>query len=308
MASGRELPIGGAGIAPLNPGEVKGTAAPGEQGGEGTSPEETPKGSVAQPDLGKSGDQVAQPDDGDGAAGSQPAARPGKSAEERIQQLTTEVNDLRGKLKGLDDLDDLRDLADELDEAISTIRGLSIVQSDSPTPPGGAQSGVKPTEVPKGVESQILQLSNKLDQLSALVQKGGGDASGDRAFQRFSALESDLITKAGIKGEEEVAVVKELITTAMDKDNLDWTRPRVARRVIRGAIDKYISLRDRWAGQTVKPGAAPTKPTEEPPVPKDAVRHRLAPEDKDVDPLDQAHRELGPIMEQIWGKKGGGVV
>lgn len=305
MASGKELPIGGAAVAPLNPGKGEGNVAGDGQPGEGGTPEGAPEGSVAQPGTGEPGGQVAQPGEGEGAVVKPATAEPGQTAEERIQSLAAEVKDLKSQLSAVEDL---QDLADELDETLSNIQNLAIVQTDSPAPPGGAQPAAKPTEVPQGVEAKLDALANSVAQLQGVIQKGTVTPEERSAYQNFQSLEDGLLKKADITDEKEVEIVKELINTTMDKGNLDWRRPRVAKRVIRGAIDKYNDMKSTMLGTTVRPGKEPTPSGDQPPTPKEAVRHAPAPEQEGIDPLDQAAQELGPIMEQLWGKKGGGII
>lgn len=305
MASGKELPIGDPKVAPLIPGEGEGTAAPGVQGGEGLLPEQTPEDSVVQPGVGKPGEPVAQPVEGAGAVvPPEPAAKPGQTAEERIQALTTEVRDLRAQLSAVEDLEDL---ADELEEAMGNLRSLAILPSDSPIPPGGVAPAVPPVEVPKGVEAQLQGLSQRLDQLQDVIQKGTVTPDERVAYQRFSKLEGDLLKRADITSEKEVEMVKEMISTAMDRGNFDWKRPRVAKRVVRGVIDKYREMKTTMLGTAVQPGKPPVAEPGAPVTPAPA-QHVPAPEQEGIDPLDQAHQELGPMIEQIFKTKGAGVV
>jgi len=306
MSSGQNLPIPGATIAPLNPGEGEGTVAGDVQPGEGTPGVVAPEGSVAQPGAGTPGEPVAQPVEGEG--GTPPASgepRPGQSAEERIQGLVSEVATLKTQLA---DLDDVRDLADELDEVLVALRGVQPVTQQPEIPPAAVPTGqpARPAP-PSGVEGQIAQLTQTVQGLQNLVQGIVTQPSEAAAYKAYAAVEDKILSDAGITNEKEVVRVKEMINREMDAGKHDWTRPRVAKRVIRGQVSEFQKLKADLLTSSVGPAPTPTAPSTPPGTPSPDAVHVAAPESDSIDPLDQAHAELGPLLEQMM-KKGGGVI
>ncbi len=304
MSSGPNLPIPGAEIAPLNPGEVKGTVAGDVQPGAGAAGEVAPDGSVAIPGEGTPVAPVAQPGEGAVVPPVVPGEpRPGQSADERIQGLVTEVNTLKTQLA---DVEDIRDLADELDEVLVALRsGQPVTPAPvTPTtvPPGQPVVPAPPT----GVEGQIAQLTQPVQNLQGIVQQVVSQPDEAAAYKAYDAVESKALTDAGITDPREVVRVKEMVNREMDVGKHDWTRPRVAKRVIRGQIAEFGKLKSDLISASVGPATVPTAPAVVPGADPDAV-HQVTPESEEVMPLDQAASELGPLLEQMM-KKGGGVI
>lgn len=314
MGSGSSLPIPDATVAPLVPGEGEGAVAGDVQPGVGIPGAVTPEGSVAQPGAGTPGAPVAQP--AEGAVVPPPAAvepRPGQTAEERIQGLVAEVATLKTTVA---DLEDVRDLADELDEVLVALRGAQPV-----TPaPGAPQPAVPPATVPPGqpaqpapptgVEGQIAQLTQVVQGLQGLVQRVITQPDEAAAYKDYAKIEDGLLATANITNETEVVRVKEMVNKEMEAGKHDWTRPRVAKRVIRGQIAEFQKLKADLLTASVGPAAtpgAPAAPAVAPGVPSPDAPVAVTPEVPEVEPLDQAAQELGPILEQVF-KKGGGVV
>lgn len=316
MGSGSSLPIPGATVAPLIPGKGEGTVAGDVQPGVGTPGELTPEGSVAQPGAGTPGAPVAQPAEGvvvPPVAAVEPS--PGQSAEERIQGLVTEVAGLKTQLA---DLDDVRDLADELDEVLVALRagqpGTPATPAQPAVPPETVPLGQPATPAPPtGVEGQIAQLTQTVQGLQGLVQKVITQPGEEAAYKDYAAIETKLLADAGITNEVEVVRVKELVNREMEAGKHDWTRPRVAKRVIRGQIAEFSKLKADLLTASVVPAAAPgtpgapVAPAAAPGTPGADVPVVVTPEVPEIEPLDQAGQELGPILEQMF-KKGGGVV
>ncbi len=307
MGSGPTLPIPGAEIAPLNPGKGEGTVAGDVQPGEGIQEGIAPDGSVAIPGEGTPGSPAAQPGEGvvvPPVAAGEP--RPGQSAEERIQGLVTEVASLKTQVA---DMEDVRDLADELDEVLTALRGSQLpgtpVTPAAPTtvPPGQPV----PPAPPSGVEGQIAQLTQTVQGLQGVVQKIVSQPDEQAAYKAYEGIESDLLTRSGITNPTEVTRVKEMINREMDAGKHDWTRPRVAKRVIRGQVSEFQKLKSDLVGASVGPAATPAALETPPGTPAPDAVHPVTPESETEMPLDQAAAELGPLLEQMM-KKGGGVI
>ncbi len=305
MSSGPNLPIPGAEIAPLNPGEVKSTVAGDVQPGEGAVGEVAPDGSVVIPGEGTPVAPVAQPGEGAVVPPVAPGEpRPGQSADERIQGLVTEVNTLKTQLA---DVEDIRDLADELDEVLVALRSGQPV-TPAPVAPTTAPPGqiVVPAP-PAGVEGQIAQLTQTVQALQGTVQKMVTQPDEAAAYKAYETVESKVLADAGITDPKELVRVKEMVNREMDAGKHDWTRPRVAKRVIRGQVAEFAKLKSDLITASVGPATPPAAPAVAPgTLPADAV-HQVTPESEEVMPLDQAASELGPLLEQMM-KKGGGVI
>ena len=318
MGSGPTLPIPDATVAPLVPDKVAGAGAGDVQPGAGTPGTITPEGSVAQPGAGTPGAPVAQP--AEGVVGTPPVSgdpSPGQSAEERIQGLVTEVAGLKTQLA---DLDDVRDLADELDEVLVALRTAQPVPGTPATP---AQPAVAPEAVPPGqpaapapptgVEGQIAQLTQTVQGLQGLVQKVITQPGEEAAYKDYAAIETKLLADAGITNDVEMVRVKEMVNREMEAGKHDWTRPRIAKRVIRGQIAEFSKLKTDLLTASVVPApapavpGAPAAPAAAPGTPGAPAPVAATPDVPEVEPLDQAAAELGPILEQVF-KKGGGVV
>lgn len=304
MSSGRSLPIPGAQIAPLNPGDEGGsTAAGGVQSGDQPLGGFTAEGSVAQPSVGTGGGQVAQP--GVAVTGDPPVAsgsKTGQSAEERIQSLVTKVGQLEAQLS---EAEEMRELRDELEETLDTVQSLMTnLKSASVQPPGGPTPSVQPTQK---VDPAIAALMEKVDKLSTMVARSEATVEEKANLAAYEAVESDLLTKAGITKESEVAQVKRMIDGEMDRGKYDWTKPRIARRVVKGQIEEFQKLKNDLISSSVRTPpssqsqavAQPATPATTPTVP--------AQQDEGISPLDQAASELGPLVQQIF-RKGGGVI
>lgn len=305
MSSGPSLPVPGAEIAPLNPGGAEGTVAGDVQPGEGVVGEVTPDGSVVTPGEGTPGSPAAQPGEGVVVPPVVPGEpRPGQSAEERIQGLVTEVNTLKTQLA---DVEDIRDLADELDEVLVALRAGQPITPTPATPytvPPGQPAPVVP---PSGVEGQIAQLTQTVQGLQGAVQKIVSQPDEQAAYRDYEGIESKILTDSGIVNPTEMIRVKEMINREMDAGKHDWTRPRVAKRVIRGQVAEFNKLKTDLVGASVGPAATPASPTTPPGTPAPGATHVATPESETVEPLDQAAAELGPLLDQMF-KKGGGVI
>jgi len=304
MSSGPNLPIPGAEIAPLNPGEGEGTVAGDVQPGEGAAGDLAPDGSAVIPGEGTPGSPVAQPGEGAVVPPVVPGEpRPGQSAEERIQGLVTEVNTLKTQLA---DVEDIRDLADELDEVLVALRSGQPVTPTPATPttvPPGQPARPAP---PAGVEGQIAQLTQTVQNLQGIVQQVVSQPDEAAAYKAYEAVETKVLNDSGITNPTEVSRVKEMINREMDAGKHDWTRPRVAKRVIRGQVADFQKLKSDLITASVGPATTPAAPAVVPGQDPNAV-HQVTPESDDVDPLDQAHQELGPLLDAML-KKGGGVI
>ena len=298
------MPIPGAEIAPLNPGEGKGTVAGDVQPGEGAAGEIAPDGSVVTPGEGTPVSPVAQPGEGAVVPPVVPGEpRPGQSADERIQGLVTEVNTLKTQLA---DVEDIRDLADELDEVLVALRSGQPV-TPAPVTPTTVPLGQPATPAPPaGVEGQIAQLTQTVQALQGVVQQVVSQPDEAAAYKSYEAVETKVLTDAGITNPTEVVRVKEMINREMDAGKHDWTRPRVAKRVIRGQVAEFSKLKSDLITASVGPATTPTAPAVVPGADPNAV-HQVTPESEEVMPLDQAASELGPLLKQMLDK-GGGVI
>ncbi len=303
MSSGPNLPIPDATVTPLTPGEGDGTVAGDAQPGEGVLGQPTPDGSVAIPAEGTAGSPAAQPGEGvvvPPAAPGEP--RPGQTAEERIQSLVTEVGTLKAQLA---DVGDVVDLADELEEVLVALRAHQV-PSATPAPVVPAQPGQPTPVATPGVDPQIAVLTQTVQSLQATVQKLVPSQDEANAYKVYHGIEDKLLTDSGITNEVEVNRVKEMINKEMDAGKFDWTRPRVAKRVIRGQIAEFGKLKSDLVKSSVQP-AAPTPAPATPGTPASSDAVPVTPESETETPLDQAAGELGPVLEQLF-KKGGGVV
>ena len=149
--------------------------------------------------------------------------------------------------------------------------------------------------------------------LQGLVQNIVTQPGEAAAYKDYAAIEDGLLKTAGITNETELVRVNEMVNREMEDGKHDWTRPRIAKRVIRGQIAEFNKLKTDLLTASVAPVAAPgapgapAAPAVAPGAPSPDAPVVVAPEVLEVDPLDQAASELGPILEQVF-KKGGGVV
>lgn len=306
MASGASPPVPGTEVTPLTPKPGEGDAAGGVQPELGPDGQPiTPVGSEAQPGLGDPGTPVAQPGEGvtEPVVPAVPPAEPGQTAEERIQGLVTEVSTLKGQLAAMEDI---QDLAEELEETLDSLRGV-VVQPEPAIPPATTPPAAQPPAT--GVEGQIATLTQQVQTLANVVQKVANAPDEAKAYHDYVGLEDQLIKNSGITNEGEVSRLKSMIETEMDKGKFDWTNRRVARRVVRGQINEFQQLKRDLVTSSVQP-AAPGTPVVQPAVvqPGEPPPVTPAPEVEGESPLDQAAKELGPVLEQVFRTKGGGVI
>lgn len=302
MSSSKENPIPGATVAPIVPGEGVGTVAGDAQPEPGILGTPASDGSVAIPGEGTPESPAAQPGEGEVGTPAAPGEpRPGQTAEERIQALVTEVGTLKTQLA---DMGDVADLADELDEVLAALRATP--QPAVPAVPAVPAQPGEPTPVATpGVDPQIAVLAQTVQALQATVQKLIPSQGESESYRAYAGIEDKILADAGITNEVEVTRVKEMINKEMDAGQYDWTRPRVAKRVIRGQIAEFSKMKTELVKASVQPAPSPAVPETTPAVPGQLTP--VTPESPEVEPLDQAAEELGPVLEQIF-KKGGGVV
>jgi hypothetical protein len=72
-------------------------------------------------------------------------------------------------------------------------------------------------------------------------------------------------------------------------------------------VAEFNKLKSDLVSASVGPAATPAAPETSPGTPAPDATHQVTPESETEMPLDQAAKELGPLLEQMM-KKGGGVI